>query len=176
MAEKPLTAKQEAFVKAYLSNGRNASAAYREAYKTDGMLESSINVEACKLLQNPKISQRLGVVIERAAEKTNVSTERVLSELTKMAFYDPADLVTKPITRPEDIALLPEHVRRAIVGWGWDRLGNFTLKLADKRGSLELIGRHLGMFKDRLEHSGSVELLTKEQRDAAFRAASEADR
>jgi phage terminase small subunit len=176
MAERPLTAKQEAFVRAYLSNGRNASAAYREAYKADGMSEASVNVEAWKLLQHPKIAPRLEEVIDRAAEKTNASAERVLSELTKMAFYDPADLVRTPIQKPEDIALLPEHVRRSIVGWGWDKMGNFTLKLADKRGSLELIGRHLGMFKDRLEHSGSIETLTKEQRDAAVRAASEADR
>ena len=73
-----------------------------------------------------------------------------------MGFYDPADLVivgedgeVRDITSPKDLRLLPERVRRCIVGWSWDRKGNFTLKLAAKTPNLELIGRSMGMFIER---------------------------
>lgn len=34
-------------------------------------------------------------------------------------------------------------------------------KLADKLKALELLGKHFGMFTDKLEHSGSVEINTE---------------
>ncbi|HCP78952.1 MAG TPA: hypothetical protein DIU11_14865, partial [Pusillimonas sp.] len=57
----------------------------------------------------------------------------------------------KNITSPKDIRLLPAQIRRCIIGWSWDRSGNFVLKLANKTPNVELIARHLGMFVDRKE-------------------------
>jgi len=51
-----LTYKQQKFVLRYIQNGGNASEAYRCAYDCAGMSPASINVEASKLLKNPKIS------------------------------------------------------------------------------------------------------------------------
>jgi Phage terminase, small subunit len=158
MVERKLTAKQEAFVKAYLQNGRNAAAAYRTAYDAAKMSDAAVQVEACKLLKHPSVALRVEAVVERAAERTEVTVERTIAELVRMAFYDPADIAGKPISGPKDIASLPEDVRRAIIGWGWDRNGNFTVKLADKRGALDLIGRHLGAWTDKLEVSGTISL------------------
>ena len=54
--------------------------------------------------------------------------------------YDPADLVivgedgeVRDITSPKDLRLLPERVRRCIVGWSWDRKGNFTSSWPQRR-------------------------------------------
>ena len=57
-----LTAKQNAFVQAYLydSNTKgNASASYRLAYDCSNMSANAVHVEASKLINLPKISQRL---------------------------------------------------------------------------------------------------------------------
>lgn len=57
-----LTAKQEAFARAYTSGDEagNASAAYRAAYNvSEGTKPSTIHVEACKLLDHPKVAQRV---------------------------------------------------------------------------------------------------------------------
>jgi len=57
-----LTLKQSMFVDAYLYGEKtkgNATASYRKAYDCDNMMDSSIHVEACKLLQSPKVSQRI---------------------------------------------------------------------------------------------------------------------
>jgi hypothetical protein len=80
-----------------------------------------------------------------------------------MAFYDPADIAGHPIAGPQDICGLPEPVRRAIVGWGWDKQGNFTLKLSPKTPSLIEIGRHLGIAQ-RHEVTGKdgTELIPRE--------------
>jgi phage terminase small subunit len=64
---------------------------------------------------------------------------------------------------------LPETVRRAIVGWGWDRNQNFTLKLADKFKALDQLARHLSLYNDRLEVS-SVETLADRLARAKARA------
>lgn len=45
-------------------------------------------------------------------------------------------------------------------------------KLADKKGALEALGRHLGLFNDRVEHSGKIEIEHKlTDREAARRVA-----
>lgn len=57
-----LTAKQNAFIQAYLydSNSKgNASASYRLAYDCSNMSANAIHVEASKLINLPKIAQRL---------------------------------------------------------------------------------------------------------------------
>lgn len=55
---KGLTDKQEAFAMG-IFNGLNFSEAYREAYDAENMSAGSVHTEACLLVQNPKVSQRL---------------------------------------------------------------------------------------------------------------------
>ena len=56
-----LTAKQEQFCQAYVKGEHkgNASAAYRDAYDCAKMKDSSIRAEACRLLDNLNITQRI---------------------------------------------------------------------------------------------------------------------
>lgn len=79
MAE--LTLKQEAFVKAYIENGGNKSAAYRDAYDAENMLESTINVKACELFKNGKIAVRLLELQEGHRERHNVTVDSLTKEL-----------------------------------------------------------------------------------------------
>ena len=53
-----LTAKQETFSQ-LVSEGLTLTDAYRKAYNTDRMKDSSVWVEACKLRQHPKVSLRI---------------------------------------------------------------------------------------------------------------------
>lgn len=48
---------------------------------------------------------------------------------------------------------LPENVRSAVSEVALTKDG-LRIKMHDKRAALQDIGRHLGMFKDRMEHSG----------------------
>ena len=61
---------------------------------------------------------------------------------------------------------LPEDARRAVVQFEAESVGQDgeavtqlrRVKLADKLKALELLARHLGMLKDKVEHSGTVTL------------------
>lgn len=74
-------------MQAYLRTG-NQRTAYCEAYNADGMNENSIDKEAHKLLNNPKVAPRLHELQERIAKKT----ERTVENVTEMfqAVYDAA--------------------------------------------------------------------------------------
>lgn len=154
-ADTALTPQQRRFVDEFAAGGfLNQTKAYEAAYKAKGAAAVS---GASRLLAQANVAAAVQALRDKLSEKLEVKAERVLAEWVAMGFYDPADLVVtdpktgevRDITSPRDLRLLPEQVRRCIVGWSWDRNGNFTLKLAPKTPNLELIGRHLGMFVER---------------------------
>lgn len=167
-----LTPKQAQFVAEYLIDLNATQAAIRAGYKP-----SSAGDIAAQLLGKTHIQAAINTAKSARAEKTGVTAERVLKEMERMAFYDPLHLIEiardalpdeiadgvelsedgKVITglrSPQDIKFLPEDVRRAIVGWGYDRNQNFTLKLADKSKALDQLARHLSLYNDKLEVGG----------------------
>lgn len=75
-----LTEKQEAFVRAFFETG-NAAEAYRTAYDTEpNSRDSWIYVEACQLLDNPKVAQRLQELREQADRLSIFNREKALEE------------------------------------------------------------------------------------------------
>ena len=141
-----LNPKQQRFVDEYLIDLNATRAAIRAGYS-----DRTAEQQGSRLLGNAKVAAAVQEGRGRIADKLEVTQERIVAEFARMAFYDPSALGVEGITGPEDIAKLPEDVRRAIVGWSWDKAGNFTLKLADKNAALTNLGRHLGMFKDKLD-------------------------
>lgn len=75
-----LQPKQEAFCLAYIETG-NASEAYRLSYDAVTMSASAINVEASRLLDNPKITLRLDELRQPIMERHNVTVDSLLAEL-----------------------------------------------------------------------------------------------
>ncbi|MEQ8511213.1 MAG: terminase small subunit [Algiphilus sp.] len=139
-----LNAKQRAFVFEYLVDMNATQAAIRAGYSP-----RTAKSQGQRLLTNADIAAAIQAAQEQRQERTEITADRVVRELSRMALYDPADIVRHHVTKPEDIAELPEDVRRAIIGWSWDRHGNFVLKLSPKTPSLDLLARHLGMLRDR---------------------------
>jgi phage terminase small subunit len=98
---------------------------------------------------------------ERAA-RTGITADRVLAEIAKLAFFDPrkffdADGAPIPIHELDDdtaAALAGMNVFEVFEGTGKNRVFvGYTkkYKLTDKRGSLELLGKHLKLFTDVVE-------------------------
>ena len=65
--DRPLTPKQEAFVRAMLE-GKNPSDAYRAAYNTENMAPRTINTEASKQVAHPAIAKALRAGFDRKEE------------------------------------------------------------------------------------------------------------
>ncbi|MEX0304262.1 MAG: terminase small subunit [Leisingera sp.] len=75
-----LTAKQEAFALHYFEQG-NAAEAYRQSYDVEeNARDSWIYVEACQLLDNPKVALRLQELKERARELAIFNRHQALEE------------------------------------------------------------------------------------------------
>lgn len=75
-----LTPKQEAFCLAYIETG-NASEAYRQAYDCSKMSNEAINVEATKLLNNPKIALRVDELQTAHRERHKITVDELIEEL-----------------------------------------------------------------------------------------------
>lgn len=78
---KSLTVKQENFCNYYIESG-NASNAYRRAYSCERMKDKQIWEESCKLLSNPKVSQRVKELQEEQKQKSDITKEEVIKLCT----------------------------------------------------------------------------------------------
>lgn len=81
MAAGDLTQKQEAFALAYVETG-NAAEAYRRAYDVDPSKQSNswIYVEACQLLDNPKVAIRVEALQQEAARLSLFTVKAAFDE------------------------------------------------------------------------------------------------
>ena len=142
-----LTDKQSRFVQEYLVDLNATQAAIRAGYS-----KKTAKQVGSENLSKPDVSAAVARAMKAREQRINSTADDVVREIQRLAMFDPADLTH--VKGPEDVKNLPEDVRRAIVGWSWDRQGRFTIKMV-KESALEMLGRHHGIFKDRLEHSGA---------------------
>lgn len=162
-----LTKKQVLFANEYMIDF-NATRAYKAAYphvKND----NTAGVNAYNLLRNPKISVYIDHRKEERIKVTTITQERVLLELARLAFFDPRKLYDDD-GNPKPIQDLDDDTAACIAGLDiaeiWEGRGEDRVfvgytkkyKLTDKKGSLELLGRHMAMFRDKIELSGKVDI------------------
>lgn len=163
MAARPLTPKQEKFAQLYVELG-NASEAYRRVYAAKNMKPETVNRNAFALLQNSKISARVQELGEKAARPHEISSERVMGELAKIAFADLEDFVQVSedgdvsfnfagASKKGSLAAMSEFTQE--VFWekdgtdGADQIRRTRFKLHDKIRALELIGKRMAMWVER---------------------------
>ena len=75
-----LTPKQDAFAMAYVETGCG-SEAYRRAYGAENYKDSSIHVNASKLLSNTKVAQRVNALQEMHVKRHIVTVDTLTAEL-----------------------------------------------------------------------------------------------
>lgn len=148
-----LTAKQRRFCDEYLIDLNATQAAIRAGYSPD-----TANVIGSENLAKPYIQQRIQKQMDERAARTNITQDKVIEELAKIAFSDICNYLKVENNQVKifDTDSIQKEVLAAIAEI---RQGNYglTIKLYDKLKALELLGRHLGMFKDKLEITGTVE-------------------
>jgi len=145
-----ITPKQAIFVAEYLIDGnatRAATAAGFEAASAAGT--------GSRLLKNVKVAAAIAAGQARLANKLEITAERVLRELARLAYYDPgklydADGMRLPVHR------LDEDTRRAVVSVEDETIGapgpgmkrSQKIRMAEKGANLERLGKHLRLFGD----------------------------
>lgn len=159
-----LTHKQQRFVEEYLIDLNATQAATRAGYSA-----KTAEQQGHRLLRNARVQAEIAVGQEKLSERAGITQERVLAELGLIGFSNMSDYMrTGPdgdpyldfsqLTREQAAALVEVTVEDFKDGRGEDArdVRRVKFKLADKRAALVDIGRHLGMFKDRVEHSGEL--------------------
>lgn len=110
------------------------------------------------LLQLPAAQRFLALKREELEAKTNITIERVLMEYARIAFFNPKHLYNE-CNQLRNIQDLPDEVAAAIAEIQIDtrqEIPELTkFKAIDKKGALDSLARHLGMFDGKTGADGS---------------------
>ena len=153
-----LTDKQRLFIAEYLIDLNATQAAIRAGYS-----EESARQIGTENLSKPYIAQEIERRLKRRADKLEITADKVLQELAKMAFVDPRkfynlDGSLKHPTELDDetaMSLAGMDIEEAYEHFGKGQAKATgvikKIKLADKGQNLERLGRHLKLFTDKVE-------------------------
>lgn len=152
-----LTQQQQVFVAEYVIDFNQKRAALAAGYS-----EKSISALASHLLSNPKIQTAIDVALSDYGTEHKVLKQRVLAQLSNLAFSDMADYYEhaegetltlkdlKAMSRKQTSAIQEVKVKNTI--HKGELVGqDITFKLCSKERALDMLGRHLGMFTDKVE-------------------------
>lgn len=157
----PLNAKQKAFVSEYIIDMNGAQAAIRAGYSFN-----SAAVIATELLKKPNVAAAVARSKAQRAARVGMTQDSVLHEMSLLSHaridhYVVSDKgeVTLAPGAPEDAMAAVQAIKKRTTVKE-DAEGNITitydveLRLWDKPTPLKLMGRHVGLFPDRMEHTG----------------------
>jgi phage terminase small subunit len=158
-----LTPKQERFVAEYLIDLNATQAAIRSGYSV-----KTASSQGERLLRNVEVAKAITVAQKAREQRTEITQDRVLKELAKLGFANMQDYmsITKEgepfadlskLSRDQAAAITEFTVEDFTEGRGDDArdVRRVKFKLADKRAALVDIGKHLGMFKEKVELTGA---------------------
>ena len=175
-----MTDKQIIFANEYLID-LNGTRAYKEAYphvKNDNTAAAA----ATRLMNNPEVKDYIDKRIKDRLERIEVTQDDVIQELAAIAFANGSDyakVVTMPVMiqtsegdyvpaldsegnqmyyQAVEIEETEELTKRQIKAISGIKQGKNGIELTtyDKVKALELLGKHLGIFKDKVEVSGNI--------------------
>ncbi len=160
-----ITPKQQRFVDEYIVDLNATKAAIRAGYS-----KASAHTQGWDFLQKPEIRSAIEAAAAKRAERVEVKADDLLRRLKEIAFvdvrhaYDDAGNLL-------NVQQLPDDIGRSLAGikvfdeFGVDAEGNKLkigevreLKFTDRIRALELLGKHLKIFTDRVEHDVSESL------------------
>lgn len=154
-----LTHQQAKFVEEYLVDLNATQAAIRAGYSA-----KTAEWIGPKLVTKSHVADAIQAEMEARSKRTLITADRVLAEYAKLAFLDPRKFYDdKGCLIP--IHELPDDAAACIAGMdvSTERIGKDAdgepefatvrkIKLVDKKGALDSVARHLGMFNDKVRN------------------------
>jgi phage terminase small subunit len=146
-----LNKKQKRFCQEYIIDLNATQAAIRAGYS-----EKTAGIQSFHLLKKPNIQSVIQKALENRSIRTQITQDRVLEELARIGFSCVDDYVewggskyklkeSQELTDDQKAAISEVSVHKSKDG------GSIKFKLYDKVSALEKIGRHLGMFNDKID-------------------------
>lgn len=171
--ENELTPKQRAFVREYLIDLNATQAAIRAGYSA-----KTAYSQGERLLKNVEVDRAISTAMKARENRTEITADRVLQELAKIGFSDirkavrwQSSLINEE-DNPDggDVAVIKtivtnqvqlvasddidDETAAAIAEISQNSTGGMKIKFHDKRAALVDLGKHLGIFSDKLEVTG----------------------
>lgn len=149
-----MTKKQQRFVEEYLIDLNATQAVIRAGYKPDNAQQMG-----SENLSKPVISAAIAKAMAERSKRTGINQDRVLHELARIGFAKITDIIDPdtakilPEASEDDLACI-QSIKIKPGEFGTER----EVKLYDKKAALIELGKHLGLFKDRLELDADLEL------------------
>jgi len=125
-----LTNKQERFCREYIIDFNGARAAVASGYS-----KATAKAIAHENLTKPYIQERLAMLTVKTAKKLDISAESVLRDLNTVK---DRCMQASPVTKKDSKGEIVE-------------VGQYTFEHSGANRSLELLGKYLGLFNDRLK-------------------------
>ena len=145
-----LREKQQLFVDEYLIDLNGTQAAIRAGYSA-----KTANEQASRMLANVSIQQAISEKMAERSKRTGVNQDRVVQELAKIAFLKMTDVVDhngkiKDDASEDDLSCI-ESIKYKHSDTDAGSSTEREVKTASKLKALELLGKHLGMWNDKLD-------------------------
>ena len=147
-----LTDKQQRFCDEYLIDLNATQAAIRAGYKRSEYTDTNAN----KILENTRVAEEIEKRMAERSRRTGINQDRVILELARIAFVnpqnviDPDDASVRVDATEDDLACI-QSVKVKTMDSEKGSSTEREVRLADKMRALELLGKHLGMFKDNIK-------------------------
>ena len=146
-AHKKLAPKRFAFVQEYIKDLNGAQAAIRAGYSP-----RSSRATSTRLLTDASIQESIQEYKEMAANRSQVTVDRIVEEYRRIAFANTPDGIKVRggwvyITDTDD--LTPEQ--QAAIAEIHQTKDGVRVKFHDKTKALDSLGKHLGMFTDKVQ-------------------------
>lgn len=154
-----MTDRELLFVDEYLVDFNAKHAAIRAGYSPKTARNAAAWIKSDSP-EKPRLRALIDEKLARISRRTGVTSERIMAELAAIAFANITDVVD-----PETGKLLEDAKRTDAAAVASIRIKDgedFTeheTKLCDKLKALELLGKHLGMFRDNIQLQGSVPVI-----------------
>jgi len=145
-----LTVKQKRFIEEYLIDLNATQAAIRAGYSA-----KNADKIGSQLLGKTRVAAAIKQAMAERSRRTGISQDRVLRELAKVAFINATDVINmddatiRGDANREDTAAIASVKVKTIPTESGDIVER-EVKTYDKIKALELLGKHLGMFNDKL--------------------------
>ena len=153
-----MTNKQLLFVQEYLIDLNATQAAIRSGYSV-----ATAQQMGSENLSKPVIQQEIAKAMAERSKRTGVNQDRVVLELARLAFVKMTDIVDnegkiKDTATEDDLSCI-EGIKYkhsdTDSGYSVER----EVKIGSKLKALELLGKHLGMWNDKIDVNVAVPIV-----------------
>ena len=149
MSEKQITDQEKIFCQYYIINFDGTEAAKRAGYNV-----KKASTVAKNLLKRERILNFLDTITEAKVKRLEVSQDRVVKELGRIAFFDIRNLYDE-FGGLKSLNELDDDTAAVIQSFKfYDSSLKTTVSVYDKLTALDKLARHLGLYNDKVSLGG----------------------